>query len=167
MRNQKYIIIALVVVILALGGFYFLRSSESIMQDRSAQSETSPSVSPSKPAQGQTSGDLIDREWVWVETTFSGSDPVVPLGEKQFILTFSADGRISARTDCNTFIGAYTTSGENGMTIDAQASTLMACIDDTIQQDVFMEQLNRTTTYELTEEGLNLGLSDSSQMHFH
>lgn len=167
MGNQKYIIIALVVIILALGGFYFLRSNDSLPQTRGSQDNTATPNSQAPSVTAQTPGDLVDRDWVWVETTFSGSDPVMPLGEKQFILAFSADGRISARTDCNTFIGTYTTSGENGIMIDAQASTLMACIEPAIQQDVFMEQLNRATTYQITDEGLNLGLSDSSQMHFH
>lgn len=160
----RYILLIIVIVIIVVGALFFFRSGFLNTAEPGQENQPAPSVAEEKSASAPAG--LTDRGWVWTETVSIDGSTVTPNGEKQFIVTFTPDGRVSAQTDCNTFMGDYTISGTDMITINANASTLMACMGDDIQQDEFIESLSRASTFTLTDNGLTLGLTDSSTMNF-
>ena len=55
----------------------------------------------------------------------------MPAAEQpSYAITFNGDGTYTGRADCNSISGTYTTGRNSGITIDAGASTLIACPGD-------------------------------------
>ena len=55
---------------------------------------------------------------------------VIPAEDQpRYTVVFNTDGTYTGQADCNGISGKYTTSGSNGIAIQAGATTLMMCAD--------------------------------------
>jgi len=68
---------------------------------------------------------LTEKTWVW-ESAIQGSETIQPKKADAFSLTFTADGTMQGKTDCNGFGGEYTIAGSE-IKLGALQSTLMFC----------------------------------------
>lgn len=92
---------------------------------------------------------LISSTWVW-QRTLNGTGPdaekggvVVPKKAGTFSLNFTADGKVSGKTDCNSFGGTYAFS--NGkISFGPLASTLVYC--ENSQEADFIKMLTNSTS---------------------
>jgi heat shock protein HslJ len=109
-----------------------------------------------------TQSELINTQWVWVETVFATGTPTVPNQPEDFILTFSENNRFSANTDCNNMGGGYVGGTEGALTFSEMVSTLMAC-DGDIKEGVFSSQLAQVVSYRLTTDNLVLTLKSDDE----
>jgi len=91
---------------------------------------------------------------------------VVPAAEQaNYTITFATDGTYSGRADCNSIAGTYTTSGSDGITINAGPSTLMACPDDSFGP-IFAHALTTATTWKIANDQLTLSRADGATLTF-
>jgi len=64
------------------------------------------------------------------ESTTSGIHGAVPAAQQaNYTIEFKSDGSYSAKVDCNTVSGTYTTTSSGGLTIVLGPTTLVACPD--------------------------------------
>jgi heat shock protein HslJ len=105
------------------------------------------------------------KTWVWVRAVDADGKEVVPRQAEAFTLTFGAEGRFSATTDCNRVNGDYESDGR-ALAFRGMAMTRMFCADS--QDSVFAGLLERTAGYAFTSRGeLVLQLaSDSGSITF-
>ena len=95
--------------------------------------------------------------------TFQG---VVPAAEQpNYAITFNDDGTYTGRADCNAISGTYTTGRNNGITIAAGASTLIACPGDSYGP-LFAHAITTATTYAIANGDLTLSNDDGATMTF-
>jgi heat shock protein HslJ/membrane-bound inhibitor of C-type lysozyme len=87
---------------------------------------------------------LTAGEWFWVRT-LNGTGPealsggiIKPKKAGTFSLKFTADGKVSGKTDCNSFGGTYTLENSK-ITFGPLASTLMYC--ENSQESDFIKML--------------------------
>ncbi len=90
------------------------------------------------------------KEWVWLSALYNDGRSMTPRKAGAFTLTFGADGRFSAKTDCNSVGGTYTASG-NTLTFGAMMSTKMYC--EGSQESEFTTLLSNTASYLFTSRG--------------
>jgi heat shock protein HslJ/uncharacterized membrane protein len=94
---------------------------------------------------------LLQGEWIIQEL----NDVVVAQGAPG-TLSFSPDGRLSGRSFCNSFSGAYTLTGES-LTISQVAATLMACEPALMDQEkLFHELLREVRRFEAEAQSVTL-----------
>ena len=94
---------------------------------------------------------LAGTTWVWSQTQMNDDTLKTPAVEGAFTLTFNDDGTAGATTDCNTYSGSYTEEG-GSLAIELPAATLMACPDDSQEQE-FIADVTSINSYIVTEEG--------------
>ena len=100
------------------------------------------------------------KTWTWVSALYNDGRKITPNKAGAFTLTFGADGRFSAKTDCNSVGGSYT-AAENKITFGQMISTKMYC--EGSQENEFTTLLSNTTSYQFTSRGeLILGLKFDS-----
>ncbi len=81
---------------------------------------------------------------------------VVPAEEQtKYTITFGTDGKYAGTADCNVIAGTYTTSGSDGITINAGPSTLAMCADDSFGP-IFAHAITTATTYKIANDQLTL-----------
>lgn len=97
----------------------------------------------------------------WQVTMYNnGKHAVVSLivGTK-ISLNFGTDGRLNGNSGCNTYNGAYETSGNNAIRVGPLASTGMACIapDGLMEQEQkYLSALQNAATYEIAGDQLTI-----------
>ena len=95
--------------------------------------------------------------------TFQG---VVPAAEQpRYAITFNDNGSYTGIADCNAISGTYTTGRNNAITIEAGASTLIACPGDSYGP-LFAHAITTATTYAIASGGLTLSRDDGASMTF-
>lgn len=119
------------------------------------------------PAGSQAPGDpkALIGTWVWNKTTIT-SGAVLPNKPGVFAVTFTADGRVSGKTDCNGFGGEYTVGSDGIIKFGPFMSTLMYC--EGSQENVFNGDMSKVTRYQL-ESPTHLMLyfdNGASALHF-
>jgi heat shock protein HslJ len=94
--------------------------------------------------------DLID-SWVWQQTVANGqtTDPSTP---GAFILIFSADGKITVATDCNSGFGAFQVGPQQALSMPVIATTKKFC--EGSNEGDFYAQLGIVDSYSLTADGV-------------
>ena len=99
--------------------------------------------------------------WGWTELTQTepASQTVVPDPEN-YTLVFETDGGLQILADCNSGSGIYTLDGEN-MTIEITVLTRAVCGPASLSS-LFLDQLSRVASYELTLELLGLNLAEGA-----
>lgn len=90
------------------------------------------------------------KKWNWMSTTYSDGKKVSPRNAQKFTLTFGADKRFSATTDCNGVGGEYMVTA-NKIAFDKMMSTLMYC--EGSQEQEFSKMLSEVGTYHFTSKG--------------
>jgi heat shock protein HslJ len=98
------------------------------------------------------------KTWVWVGAHYSDGTELVPRRPDAFTLTFGADGRFSATTDCNRLGGTYTASGD-ALTFGDVFATRMFC--EGSQENEFSALLDAVVRYRFTSRGQLLLALDS------
>ena len=69
-------------------------------------------------------------------------------------LNFGADGHLTGKGSCNSYMGSYTLTGE-GLSVSKMASTMMACVPDALmqQESRFHEILNQVKRFRFGSDG--------------
>lgn len=93
---------------------------------------------------------LSMKTWKWISALYNDEREVKPAKADAFTLTFGADGKFTATTDCNQMGGSYTTDAEKIEFKDI-FSTKMFC--EGSQETVFAELLTNSTSYHFTSKG--------------
>jgi len=116
---------------------------------------------------GGTSG-LTGTQWqlASIKQTAPAYQGVVPAADQaRYTITFNTDGTYSGTADCNRISGTYTTSGSNGITINAGTSTLAMCPDDSFGP-LFAHAITTATTWSVASSQLTLSRADGASMTF-
>jgi len=90
------------------------------------------------------------KTWTWVRALYNDGREIVPRRADAFTLTFQADGRFAATTDCNRVSGGYTANGRD-LAFGNMAATRMFC--EGAQEAEFTELLEKTSHYFFTGQG--------------
>jgi|SRR5688572_6506892 para-nitrobenzyl esterase len=108
---------------------------------------------PTQPAGGGLVGP------VWQLVRFRGGDDRVlaPIDPGSYTLQFGADGRVSARIDCNRGSGSYKTAGTSGLEFGPMAITRAACPPGSMH-DHLVRQLPHVRSYVVRDGRLFLSL---------
>ena len=116
-------------------------------------------------AAAQEQSRVVGPEWHWRETRFSDGTEFVPADDARYTLTFSDDGMVHARADCNVANGSYTVSDDE-IEIRIGAMTRAYCGPDSLS-DTYVQQLGRVSRYSLRGGILLLEFPfDSGTMRF-
>lgn len=88
-------------------------------------------------------------------------------GDNDITLNFGEGNFIDGFSGCNRFSGSYTLDGDS-IIIGGLLSTLMACGDETVEQQeqIYLEALRSAATYELTANQLTIAYADGQQLTF-
>lgn len=101
--------------------------------------------------------------WKWVNTSATGSAMVTPKSDK-FSITFAADNKFTATTDCNSAGGSYIVKG-SAISFSNIFSTKMFC--EGSQESEFTAMLEDAQSYSFTSKGeLVLTLKTKGSMTF-
>jgi heat shock protein HslJ len=90
------------------------------------------------------------KPWVWVAARYADGSELLPRRSDAFTLTFGADGRFAATTDCNRMGGTYTAAGD-AMKFGNVFATRMFC--EGSQENEFSALLNAVVSYRFTARG--------------
>ncbi len=90
------------------------------------------------------------KTWIWVGAKYADGREILPRQLDAFTLTFGADGKFSATTDCNRVGGAYAAAGDR-LTFSDVFGTKMFC--DGAQEGEFTALLASTSAYRFTARG--------------
>ncbi len=101
------------------------------------------SVAPGNP-------ELLIGTWVWQQTT-EGGQTITPNKPGVFAVTFSTDGRVSGKTDCNGFGGEYEVGSDGIISFGPFMSTMMYC--EGSQESVFNAQMSKAKSYSWDKSG--------------
>jgi heat shock protein HslJ len=127
-----------------------------------------PQIQPTRGAQPAPVGSgeqLTGTVWKWVSTLMSDGARTAPSDPNQYLLEFTADGKVAIQADCNRVAGTYTVNG-NQLTITPGPSTLAACPPGSLG-DQFVRQLSNISSYLFKDENLILEIKlDSGTMTF-
>jgi len=110
--------------------------------------------------------DIYSGTWVWEKTIMNDDTTIIPNQVEAFTLTFVMGGRVSGKTDCNGFTGAFAITQEGSIVFNQLASTQMFCPDS--QEKIFLDEIQNVDRYLFDESGnlvLNLKL-DSGSIYF-
>ena len=104
-------------------------------------------------------------EWASMETTVPASQSVVPDPEN-YTITFTTDGNVEIKADCNQVGGTYVASGSD-LTITLGPSTMAYC-GDASSDTIFLASLGQVSSYSIENDELTLGFphDGGGQMHF-
>ncbi len=112
---------------------------------------------------------LTSNEWFWTKT-LNGTGPdaekggiIEPKKAGSFSLRFTEDGKVSGKTDCNSFGGTYTFS-DSKITFSNLASTLMYC--ENSQEFEFVKMLTNSTSSQMFGEKDLLILENNVTIYF-
>jgi heat shock protein HslJ len=83
---------------------------------------------------------------------------------QNYTIEFRSDGSFSAKADCNSVSGKYTTSA-SAMTITPGPSTLVACPEGSLG-DVFVAGLGNAASYAIANSQLTITTKDEATMTF-
>ena len=117
----------------------------------------SASATPAAAATPKTAGGLEGTAWRLVE--FKGGDDSIlkPDDPFKYTIAFAADGRVSARIDCNRGSGTWTSSGPNQLQFGPLALTRMMCPDRSLH-DQIARQWENVRSYVIKNRHLYLSL---------
>jgi heat shock protein HslJ len=137
-----------------------------------AKPTTKPTTAPgATPAPSNPAG-LVGKEWQLTAITekvpaFQG---VVPADQQaNYTITFAADGTFSAKADCNTLSGTFTTPDPNAasgaLTIVPGAGTVAACPEGSLA-DLYVLGLGNVISYAINDGQLSMTLADQGSLTF-
>jgi para-nitrobenzyl esterase len=92
---------------------------------------------------------------------FEGAVP--PDQQANYTVTFAAGGTFSARADCNTVNGTYTTTPAGDLRVIPGPSTTVACPDGSYA-DLYILALTSSRSYIVVDELLTITLEDGGTL---
>ncbi len=106
----------------------------------------------------------------WVLSAVTLKDPafqgVIPADQQgKYNITFQTDGTFSAKADCNTVNGGYTTTSSGGMTLSPGPTTTVACADGSYS-DLYIIGLTSTASFAIANQQLTLTLTDQGTLQY-
>jgi heat shock protein HslJ len=91
---------------------------------------------------------------------------VVPQADQsKYTIEFKTDGTYSAKADCNTTSGSYTTTASGGLTIQAGPTTLAACPEGSMSSE-YVAALPKATSYAIASGVLKITGSDQGTLEY-
>lgn len=90
------------------------------------------------------------KTWTWVSTLYADGRELLPKAADAFTVTFGADGKFSATTDCNSIGGNYT-ANTNNISFSEVRSTKMYC--EGSQEALFISLIEDVEGYHFTSKG--------------
>jgi heat shock protein HslJ len=92
---------------------------------------------------------------------------VIPAADQtRYTVMFNTDGTYNGQADCNAMSGKYTTSGTNGIAIQAGATTLMMCADPESFGSIFAHAITLASTWAVANNELTLTSADGATLQF-
>ena len=106
----------------------------------------------------------------WVLSAVTLKDPafqgVIPADQQgKYNITFQTDGTFSAKADCNTVNGGYTTTSSGGMTLSPGPTTTVACADGSYS-DLYIIGLTSVANFAIANQQLTLTLNDQGTLQY-
>jgi heat shock protein HslJ len=114
---------------------------------------------------GGSSG-LTGKTWLLTALTekvpaFQG---VVPEADQaNYNIEFKTDSTFTAKADCNTTSGTYTTTGSGGLAIVPGPTTLVACPEGSLSSQ-YIAALGNAASYAVTSSQLTITLTDGGTL---
>ncbi len=93
---------------------------------------------------------LSMKEWKWIKTAYNGDKEIFPTKKDAFFATFTDEGKVSFKTDCNTMNTDFTTIDDT-LSFGPMASTKMFC--EGSQELEFGAMLRDVEKYSFTSRG--------------
>lgn len=90
------------------------------------------------------------QEWKWIKTTYNDDKEVFPMKKDAFLATFTNEGKVSFKTDCNSMNAEYTTITDT-LSFGPIASTKMFC--EGSQETEFGAMLKDVEKFSFTSRG--------------
>ena len=137
---MKKFIVAIVIIILVVLGFYLLKKQPKFGPNGRVNN---------LPSQTQN---LVLGRWIWRGTDFTDGRKIVASDNTKiriYTIEFKENNLFTGNTDCNSFEGAYT-SVDGVLNIGPVASTKVACGEGSLESEFFKE-LSETTSYTIVE----------------
>jgi heat shock protein HslJ len=131
---------------------------------------TAPTATPTSPP--STANGLLGKDWQLTAITiavppFQGS--VDEAQQPNYTVTFSEDATFSAKADCNTLTGGYTTAdataASGDLTITPGPTTVVACPAGSLSQ-LYMDALGQATSYTIADNLLTITLVDGGTLQY-
>ena len=89
---------------------------------------------------------------------------VVPAADQpNYTIEFKSDGTFSAKADCNTTSGTYTTTSSGGLTIAPGPTTLVACPEGSLSPQ-YIAALGNAASYAVANSQLTITLKDGGTL---
>jgi len=113
-----------------------------------------------------SAGGLTGKTWQLTAITelvpaFQG---VVPAADQaNYTIEFKSDGSFSAKADCNTTSGTYTTTSSGGLTIVPGPTTLVACPEGSLSPQ-YIAALGNAASYAVANGQLTITLKDGGTL---
>lgn len=95
-------------------------------------------------------------EWKWVDTRLPGNVLHAPEAGTSFVMTLTADMKVSVVGDCNALMGTFALYSDDDASFSVNGSTRMMCQKSL--ETTFMSDINRTTAYAVDKDTLVLSL---------
>lgn len=111
----------------------------------------------------ESNATLQNTVWHWQSLKNQSGLTTVKNSEK-FTIEFTADGKISLRTDCNRGGGTYQTSGDS-VTLSPIFSTKMGCPAGSLE-GLYFSNLQTAKSYKIVNDSLQIRLSNGGTMKF-
>ena len=91
---------------------------------------------------------------------------VVPAADQpNYTIEFKSDGSFSAKADCNTTSGTYTTTSSGGLTIAPGPTTLVACPEGSLSPQ-YIAALGNAASYAVANSQLTITLKDGGTLAY-
>lgn len=121
---------------------------------------------PAGSAPATNPADVEGKTWVWQETMINDGSLIKPKKSGAFTISFGVDGRITGKTDCNSYFATYKMGSDGIISFTNIGSTKMFCEDS--QEILFTGWLGQVNGYMINGDGdLILDLPyDSGSLRF-
>lgn len=109
---------------------------------------------------------LIAVPWAWDGSRYNNDTEIRATDDREYRLSFQADGSLQIQADCNRVLGSYNATGKS-MTIKLGPSTMMACPPGS-QNQQFLKDLDGVAGWLLKKGDLYLDIKfDTGTMRFY
>lgn len=125
---------------------------------------SSAEAEPVKPSAEAAGVGLSGTSWKLVKIAYPEDKVHTPDDPSKYTFAFHADGRVTARIDCNRGKGTWATAGPGKIWFGPMASTVMLCPPGSLDRFVFKD-LPNFTSYSLKEGKLFLSLKDDGGIY--
>ncbi|MFV9505371.1 MAG: META domain-containing protein [Oscillochloridaceae bacterium umkhey_bin13] len=105
--------------------------------------------------------DLVDTKW---ELSEINGQPAIKDASRPNEIEFSSEGQVAGSAGCNRFFGSFS-GGEGSISFGPIGSTMMACSDELMQQEMRVFQLlESAVSYSIADGTLTITTADSSTL---